>query len=47
MVPTVPVNGSDWFHTAMLFLFWVVLYVGLLLLGLYVVLWIIELHLNS
>jgi hypothetical protein len=42
MVPTVPVGGSDYFRVVALFLYWAVLFVGLLSLGLYVVLWIIH-----
>jgi hypothetical protein len=42
VVPTVPVTGSDWFHMAVLFLFWVVVHVGPLSLGLYAALWIIR-----
>lgn len=42
MVPTVPVGGSDYFQVVVLFLYWAVLLVGLLSLGLYVALWIIH-----
>jgi hypothetical protein len=42
MVPTVPVGGTDYFQVAALFLYWAVLFVGLLSFGLYVVLWIIH-----
>jgi hypothetical protein len=42
MVKLELLGASDWFEMVALFLFWAVLYIGLLSLGVYTAMWIIR-----